>query len=104
MTDDEKKARAILDALTLEGTHGLSLAALAQLVADEFAALEKQRDDLVDKLEELEEAGPDVEGGYHEFATSLGWRYPDGEAMPSWHDLDADTQRAFRAFAKGTTR
>lgn len=100
----EVAIRNHLDALTMHTTAHLSLAGLARLVADEFSRLEKVRDDLVDKLEELEEAGPDVEGGYHEFATSLGWRYPDGEAMPSWHDLDDATQRAFRAFAKGTTR
>lgn len=104
MTDDEKKARSILDALTLEGTTGLSLAALAQLVADEFSVLERARDALADKLEEQEDLGPDVESGYHEFATSLAWRYPDGEPIPSWAQLNEDTQRAFRAFAQGAIR
>lgn len=104
MTDDEKKARAILDGLTLEGTHGLSLAALAQLVADEFVTLEKERDNLADKFDETADAALDAENGYHAFATALGWRYPDGESMPSWSQLDTDTQRAFRAFAQGSIR
>ena len=104
MTDDEKKARAVLDGLTLEGTHGLSLAALAQLIADEFAALEKERDDLADKLDDIADAALDAESGYHAFATSTGWRYPDGEPMPSWAQLDDATQRAFRAFAQGAIR
>jgi hypothetical protein len=104
VTDDEKKARAILDGLTLESTHGLSLAALAQLVADEFATLEKARDDLAEKLDDIADAALDAESGYHAFATALAWRYPDGESMPSWNGLDEDTQRAFRAFAQGAIR
>ena len=104
MTEDEKKARAILDGLTLEGTHGLSLAGLAELIADEFAALEERRDDLADKLDEIADAALDAESGYHAFATALGWRYPDGESMPSWTQLDDATQRAFRAFAQGSIR
>lgn len=104
MTDDERKARAILDALTMEGTHGLSLADLAELIADEFAKLEQARDDLADKLDEIADAALDAENGYHAFATALGWQYPDGEPMPSWSQLDTDTQRAFRAFAQGSIR
>lgn len=104
VTDDEQRARAILDGLTLEDTHGLSLAALAQLVADEFSKLEKERDALADKLDDIADAALDAESGYHAFATSMGWRYPDGEPMPSWTQLDEDTQRAFLAFARGTIR
>lgn len=104
MTDDERKARAILDALTMEGTHGLSLADLAELIADEFAKLEQARDDLADKLDDIADAALDAESGYHAFATSMGWRYPDGEPMPSWTQLDDATQRAFLAFARGTIR
>lgn len=102
--EDDRKARAILDALTLEGTHGLSLAALAQLIADEFAKLEKERDDLAEKLDDIADAALDPVSGYHAFATALAWRYPDGEPLPSWTQLDDATQRAFRAFAQGAIR
>jgi len=107
VTDDEKKARAILDALTLEGTTGLSLAALAQIIADEFATLEKTRDRYEEQLDNYlarDATEARARDGYHAFATTCDWQFPDGETMPVWLDLDQTTRDAFVAFAKAIVK
>lgn len=98
-----ERALEILDGMTLESTFALSLSQVAYLAAEALRATEKERDRLDDEVDELREAAAgdgDVHDGYHAFATALGWRYPDGEPMPTWEQLDDDTQRAFRAFAR----
>lgn len=96
---ERAKVRAILDGLHVASTYDMTLIDLADSAAGLFTELERERDDLLD-LHESFESGAVAADGYHAFATTLDWKFPDGEPMPIWAHLDFDTQNAFLAFAK----
>lgn len=96
---ERSKLHSILDALIAESTADMTLLDMAEAVSQRFATLEVQRDDLLDKLDGLKD-GWTAADGYHAFATKLDWKYPDGEPMPTWHQLPTDLQDAFAAFSK----
>lgn len=96
---ERAKVRAILDGLHMAATDDMNLIDLADSTAAMFTELERERDDLLD-LQEGYTSGAVAADGYHAFATTLDWKFPDGEPMPIWAHLDFDTQNAFIAFAK----
>jgi len=100
---EREKVRAILDAMHVESTHDLSLIDLAEGVSALYADMERQKDDLLDYVENVS-SGMLASDGYHSFATALDWKYPDGEPMPIWAHLPADIQDAFVAFCNEVTR
>lgn len=96
---EREKVRAILDALLSDDTYDMTMIDMAEAVSARFALIETQRDSMQDKLEGIF-YGSNAADGYHAFATSFGWQHPDGEPMPTWNQLDKETQDAFIAFTK----
>lgn len=96
---ERAKVRAILDGLHMAATDDMNLIDLADSTAAMFTEIERERDDLRDWRDFCAD-GYAVSDGYHAFATTLDWKFPDGEPMPIWAHLDFDTQNAFIAFAK----
>lgn len=109
MIDDEDLRRVfeVLDAMSLEPTRGKTLLQVATLASEALRSVERERDRLDEKLDAYVERDADCWNaleGYHAFATTLAWRYPDGEAMPLWLDLEQTTRDAFVAFAKAVVK
>ena len=77
----------------------MTLIDLAESTSKIMSDLEKERDDLLDKLESQVD-GSVAADGYYAFATQCDWKYPDGEPMPIWAHLPFEVQDAFVAFAK----
>ena len=96
---EREKVRAILDASHFENTDNMTLIDLAESTSKIMSDLEKERDDLLDKLESQVD-GSVAADGYYAFATQCDWKYPDGEPMPIWAHLPFEVQDAFVAFAK----
>jgi hypothetical protein len=96
---EREKVRAILDAQLTGRTDDMTFIDLAEVVSERIDNLDRENARLLDTLEELE-TGMKADDGYYAFATQLGWQYPDGEPMPTWAQLDFETQNAFIAFAK----
>ena len=105
--NEARQVFEVLDGMTLESTTGKSLYEVALLARDALRAVERERDQLDEQLDAYfarDADGWNARDGYHAFATTMAWRFPDGEAMPSWVDLDQTTRDAFVAFAKAVVK